>query len=137
MAVVERTAKGERLMFDVAIDSGLRAPLAEDVLTEMLGALIENAARFARRRVLVTGVAVEGGVRLLIDDDGPGMEEGRAEAALMRGGRLDEAGPGHGLGLAIVRDLVEASAGELTLGRSNLGGLAVVLLWLGRGAEMV
>ncbi|KQY91418.1 histidine kinase [Caulobacter sp. Root1455] len=137
VAVVERTAEGERLMFDVAIDSGLRAPLAEDVLTEMLGALIENAARFARRRVLVTGVAVEGGVRLLIDDDGPGMEEGRAEAALMRGGRLDEAGPGHGLGLAIVRDLVEASAGELTLGRSNLGGLAVALLWRGRGAEMV
>jgi signal transduction histidine kinase len=57
------------------------------------------------------------------------MDEGRAEAALMRGGRLDEAGPGHGLGLAIVRDLVEASTGALTLGRSELGGLSVSIEW--------
>lgn len=129
VAVVERTAEGERLMFDVEIDQALRAPVAEDVLTEMLGALIENAARFARRRVRVAGAMTDDGVRLSIDDDGPGMEEGRAEAALMRGGRLDEAGPGHGLGLAIVRDLVEASTGELSLGRSDLGGLAVSMLW--------
>jgi signal transduction histidine kinase len=135
VAVVERTAEGERLMFDVEIDPRLRAPVAEDVLTEMLGALIENAARFARRRVRVTGAAVEGGVRLSIDDDGPGMEEGRAEAALMRGGRLDEAGPGHGLGLAIVRDLVDASSAELALGRSDLGGLAVSIQWRTRSGD--
>lgn len=137
VAVVERTAEGERLIFDVEIDPELRASVAEDVLTEMLGALIENAARFARRRVRVAGVAVESGVLLSIDDDGPGMEGGRAEAALMRGGRLDEAGPGHGLGLAIVRDLVEASAGELTLGRSELGGLAVSIRWVTRVADAV
>jgi signal transduction histidine kinase len=137
VAVVERTAEGERLIFDVELDETLSAPVAEDVLTEMLGALIENAARFARRQVRVAGVVTDGGVRLSIDDDGPGMEEGRAEAALMRGGRLDEAGPGHGLGLAIVRDLVEASAGELSLGRSDLGGLAVSILWRARAADVV
>jgi hypothetical protein len=54
----------------------LRAPVAEDVLTEMLGALIENAARFARRQVRVVGVEVEGGVRLSIDDDGPAWRRG-------------------------------------------------------------
>jgi DNA-binding protein YbaB len=53
--VVERTAEGERLMFDIEIDEALRAPTSEDVLTEMLGALIENAARFARRQVRVSG----------------------------------------------------------------------------------
>ena len=135
VAVVERTAEGERLIFDVEIQADLRAPVSEDVLTEMLGALIENAARFARRQVRVRGVATPDGVRLSIDDDGPGMEEGRAEAALMRGGRLDEAGPGHGLGLAIVSDLIEASAGALVLGRSDLGGLAVSLEWRARTAE--
>jgi signal transduction histidine kinase len=137
VAVVERTVEGERLMFDVEIEPSLRAPVAEDMLTELLGALIENAARFARRQVRVVGVEVEGGVRLSIGDDGRGMEEGRAEAALMRGGRLDEAGPGHGLGLAIARDLVEASAGELTLGRSDLGGLAVSMVWKTGPAEAV
>ena len=135
VAVVERTAEGERLIFDVEIDPTLRAPVSEDVLTEMLGALIENAARFARRQVRISGASIDGGVALSIDDDGPGMDEGRTEAALMRGGRLDEAGPGHGLGLAIVRDLIEASAGTLSLGRSDLGGLAVSLEWRARAAE--
>ena len=135
VAVVERTAEGERLIFEVEIDPTLRAPVSEDVLTEMLGALIENAARFARRQVRISGASIDGGVALSIDDDGPGMDEGRTEAALMRGGRLDEAGPGHGLGLAIVRDLIEASAGALSLGRSDLGGLAVSLEWRARAAE--
>lgn len=132
VSVIERTAEGERLVFNVEIDADLRAPVAEEVLTEMLGALIENAARFARRQVRIGGAATADGLRLSIDDDGPGMAEGRAEAALMRGGRLDEAGPGHGLGLAIVRDLIESSLGELSLGRSDLGGLSVVVGWKAR-----
>ena len=47
----------------------------------------------------------------------------------MRGGRLDEAGPGHGLGLAIARDLVAATGGEFELDRAALGGLRVALSW--------
>jgi signal transduction histidine kinase len=128
--VVERTAEGERLMFDIEIDEALRAPTSEDVLTEMLGALIENAARFARRQVRVSGDRVAEGLVLSVEDDGPGIDDGRAEAALARGGRLDEAGPGHGLGLAIVRDLTEASGGVLGMERSGLGGLKVSIVWL-------
>lgn len=128
--VVERTAEGERLMFDVEIDPALRAPASEDVLTEMMGALIENAARFARRRVRISAVLEAGGLCLSVEDDGPGIDDGRAEAALARGGRLDEAGPGHGLGLAIVRDLAEASGGVLGMERSDLGGLKAQVGWL-------
>jgi signal transduction histidine kinase len=127
--VVERTAEGERLMFDIEIDEALRAPTSEDVLTEMLGALIENAARFARRQVRVSGDLAAEGLVLSVEDDGPGIDDGRAEAALARGGRLDEAGPGHGLGLAIVRDLAEASGGVLGMERSGLGGLKVSIVW--------
>jgi signal transduction histidine kinase len=127
--VVERTAEGERLMFDVEIAEGLRAPTSQDMLTEMLGALIENAARFARRQVRVCGGLMAEGLVLSVEDDGPGIGDGRAEAALARGGRLDEAGPGHGLGLAIVRDLAEASGGGLSMERSTLGGLRAVIAW--------
>ncbi len=49
----------------------------------------------------------------------------------MRGGRLDEAGPGHGLGLAIANDLVDATRGVITLLRSDLGGLKVTVAWPG------
>lgn len=125
VAVLERTADGERLMFDVEIPADLRVPVSEDAVTEMLGALIENAARFARRQVRISG---EAGV-LRVEDDGPGMDEGRAEAALARGARLDEAGPGHGLGLAIVRDLAESSGAALRMDRSDLGGLRVTIAW--------
>ena len=129
VGVVERTETGARIVFEVEIDDDLRAPLAEDDLTEILGALIENAARFARRRVRIAG-ARERGLTLTVEDDGQGLDIS-AETALMRGGRLDEAGTAHhGLGLAIVRDLVEATAGEIALGRSEeLGGLRVALAW--------
>lgn len=125
VAVLERTAEGERLIFDVEIPDDLEVAASEDAVTEMLGALIENAARFARRQVRVSGAA---GL-LVVEDDGPGMDEGRAEAALARGARLDEAGPGHGLGLAIVRDLAEASGAMLRMDRSDLGGLRASIAW--------
>jgi signal transduction histidine kinase len=129
IGVVERTEAGARIVFEVDIDERLRAPIAEDDLTEILGALIENAARFARRRVRVSGGAAHG-LALSVEDDGQGLDIS-AETALMRGGRLDESGTAHhGLGLSIVRDLVEATAGEIALGRSEeLGGLRVMLTW--------
>jgi len=129
VGVVERTETGARIVFEVDIDEGLRAPIAEDDLTEILGALTENAARFARRRVRIAG-ARERGLTLVVEDDGQGLDIS-AETALMRGGRLDEAGTAHhGLGLSIVCDLVEATAGEIALGRSTeLGGLRVALSW--------
>ncbi|MBS0582820.1 MAG: HAMP domain-containing histidine kinase [Proteobacteria bacterium] len=129
VGVVERTETGAHVVFEVDIDEQLRAPIAEDDLTEILGALIENAARFARRRVRIAGSG-EHGLMLCVEDDGRGLDIS-AETALMRGGRLDESGTAHhGLGLAIVRDLVEATAGEIALGRSaDLGGLRVVLTW--------
>lgn len=129
VAVLERTAEGERLMFDVEVPAALRVPVSEDAVTEMLGALIENAARFARRQVRISGLQMADGPVLFVEDDGPGMDEGRAEAALARGARLDEAGPGHGLGLAIVRDLAESSAAALRMDRSDLGGLRAAIAW--------
>jgi len=129
IGVVERTDEGARLIFDQDLPADLRLPAPDDVVTEILGALIENAARFARRQVRVSAISEDGSVGVAIEDDGEGIEEGRAEAALLRGGRLDEAGPGHGLGLAIVRDLVEATEGEISLGRSPMGGLRVAVSW--------
>jgi signal transduction histidine kinase len=61
---------------------------------------------------------------VIIEDDGPGLDPQQCEAALQRGVRLDEQAPGSGLGLAIVSDLAKAYGGELSLSRSELGGLA-------------
>jgi signal transduction histidine kinase len=92
-------------------------------LAEMLGNLMDNACKWARALVRVT---VEGGTSaftVLIEDDGPGIPPARREAALTRGGRLDETAPGTGLGLDIVREIAELYRGKLRLEDSPLGGL--------------
>lgn len=127
--VIERTERGESLVFDMDIPPDMQVPATGEDLSEILGALIENAARHARRQVRVTGAATNGTVRLDIEDDGEGMDGARLEAALRRGARLDEAGTGHGLGLSIVRDLAEATEAEMQFGKSGLGGLSVGLIW--------
>ncbi|MBL8545519.1 MAG: HAMP domain-containing histidine kinase [Hyphomonadaceae bacterium] len=122
--VIERTEAGSRLQFENAV-STTPLPLNEDVLTELAGPLLENASRFARARVRISG----GAHALTIEDDGPGMNDGDAAEALSRGKRLDEAGDGHGLGLAIANDLAQASGATMTLTRGDLGGLNVILTW--------
>lgn len=127
--VVERTERGANLVFEVEIDAAIRVGMANEDLTEILGALIENAARFARRRVRISSTQSASEVVIHVEDDGKGLDIS-AEIALMRGGRIDESGTAHhGLGLAIVRDLVEATSGEIELGRSELGGLRVSMKW--------
>jgi signal transduction histidine kinase len=123
--VVERTEAGAALVFEIESPADLHLPLSVEELAEILGALTENAARFARRRVRI----VAGAGLLCVEDDGPGLADGQVQEALARGGRLDESGPGHGFGLAIARDLVEARGGNLTLSRSGLGGLKVEMTW--------
>jgi len=129
VAVVERTERGETIAFSVDITPDLRAPVDATDLAEMLGALIENAARHARRQVRVSGFRDGERLVLRVEDDGPGMDEGAIEGATQRGVRIDETGSGHGLGLAIVRDLAEATEGDFRLERAPLGGLAAELRW--------
>ena len=99
---------------------------------EVMGNLLENAARFARERIAIT-VSVEGKtdkrrLHVQVGDDGPGMTGEECERAMKRGTRIDESSPGSGLGLAIVRDIASEYEGSITLGKSALGGLAANLV---------
>ena len=96
----------------------------EDLL-ELLGNLLDNACKWARSRVDLRITEQSQLLLIQVEDDGPGIAEGRETEALSRGMRLDEQTPGHGLGLAIVSDIVAAYHGELVLGRAGLGGLGV------------
>ena len=94
---------------------------------EMLGNLLENAAKFARSRVVVSAAAGDGKLVLSVCDDGNGMTEMQISEAVKRGARLDESKPGSGLGLSIVRDIANEYKGALSLGRSEMGGLKAEL----------
>lgn len=129
VSVVEHTDDGAVLAYDIIVDHGLHAPISPSDLAEILGALTENAARFARRRIAVRGTEDGQFVSISVGDDGPGMAAGRVEKALLRGGRLDESGQGHGFGLSIAKDLTTATGGAICFGASALGGLEVALRW--------
>jgi signal transduction histidine kinase len=97
-------------------------------LQEILGNLIENACKWAKRRVRVSaGPTHLGQMVLVVEDDGPGLPEAQREAALQRGMRMDETTPGSGLGLSIVVELTRAYGGRITLGDSEMGGLKAML----------
>ena len=87
-----------------------------DDLHEMLANLIDNAAKWARWEVRVGGASDQPGIsRLTVEDDGPGIPEARRADVFKLGERLDERVAGGGLGLTIVRDLVELYGGSITL----------------------
>ncbi|WP_247880364.1 ATP-binding protein [Ochrobactrum sp. Q0168] len=97
-------------------------------LEEIIGNLLENAGKWANRRVKITvGSALDAQrqFQIVIEDDGPGLEDDKIEAALKRGSRVDETKPGTGLGLAIVQDTVREYGGQLHLDKSPMGGLRV------------
>nr|WP_314437684.1 sensor histidine kinase [uncultured Brevundimonas sp.] len=97
-------------------------------LQEILGNLIENAAKFSRRRVRVSaGASGLGQMVVVVEDDGPGLPADQRDEVIKRGSRLDESAPGSGLGLSIVDDLTRAYGGRLTLNDSDMGGLKAVL----------
>jgi len=99
----------------------------ESDLEEMAGNLLDNACKWSKGQIAVTMSAerTEKAQMLVIriEDDGPGLTEEEAVKALRRGVRLDEKTPGSGLGLDIVKELVDVYGGSLQLKRSVLGGL--------------
>ena len=115
----------EGVTVDIAGDHKAEVRVERQDLDEMLGNLVENAAKYGGGRVFVTVEPKGETVDVLIEDDGPGIPPERRGELFTRGARLDTTGkPGTGLGLAIVRDVAEIYGGSVHLEESeDLGGL--------------
>lgn len=115
----------EHVTVDIAGDHRAEVRVERQDLDEMLGNLVENAAKYGGGRVFVTVEPKRTTVDILIEDDGPGIPEADRGSLFARGARLDTTGkPGTGLGLAIVRDVAEIYGGSIRLEESeDLGGL--------------
>jgi two-component system, OmpR family, sensor histidine kinase PhoQ len=117
---LEKVHAERHLVFTIECEPGLAWRLDEGDAFEIAGNLMDNAAKWARHRVAVQASREAGRFRLRVDDDGPGFSD--TTAVLQLHVRMDERVPGHGVGLAVVNDLVASHHGQLQLGRSELGG---------------
>jgi two-component system sensor histidine kinase PhoQ len=108
------------LDFSVECPPDLAWRINEGDLFEMLGNLLDNAAKWAHSRIMVLVWREAGRLCIRIEDDGPGFSD--TESVLRLHVRGDERVPGHGVGLAVVSDLVDSHQGELKLTRGAMGG---------------
>jgi signal transduction histidine kinase len=123
IAVLSRTQEGEELDWDVDLAPALRVDIDRHDLMELVGVILENAAKWGKTRVRVEGRRAAGSVELRIADDGPGLTDAQMQKLGERGQRHDESRKGSGLGLAIALDVVALNSGSVAFAHAPEGGL--------------
>ena len=131
---IMRINQDKGVKIDVSVEPGLKFRGEVQDLEEMVGNLIDNAAKWSTQAVKVSAALLTDpldGTRnwlmITVDDDGPGLPAEKRADAVKRGRRLDETKPGSGLGLSIVTETASMYSGNVVLGDADLGGLRVQL----------
>ena len=127
LAALDKVHSGKAVTATADIAPELQFRGDEGDLTEILGNVLDNAYKWCRNTVRVSAGIDDGRLRLCVDDDGPGIDDVDSAHVLLRGARTDESVPGHGIGLAVVREIVEAYGGRIEIGKSALGGALIEL----------
>lgn len=124
---LDRIYIDRNLTFRVAIPENMQVKCDPQDLSEMLGNLLDNAAKWASVHVDIIATEQDKMLDIAVEDDGPGLDGAALEQVMLPGLRLDERGDGHGFGLPIARELAELHGGTLAMQRSASGGLRAVL----------
>ena len=131
--------RNKDMLFETTVAPGAQFIGDRADITELLGNLLDNACKWCAVAVRIavsidTAADSRAALRLVIEDDGPGIAEADRAKVLQRGGRADEATPGHGIGLSMVHDTVALYGGHMRIDASALGGARFDLKLPGRHA---
>ena len=127
---LKRVYSQELINVDVIIEPGLAFYGEQRDFLELAGNLLDNACKYGKGHVRISVQTLDNedaraGIRLQVDDNGPGIAQDERERLLQRGVRGDERVEGHGLGLAIALEIVSAYHGDISIDKSSLGGACV------------
>jgi len=123
----------KRPNFEVSVQPGMQFRGDTGDFLELAGNLLDNACKWCEKNVRISIVpsaserAIASGMVLTVSDDGPGIPQDAADALLQRGMRLDESTPGHGIGLAVVKDIAASYGGQLSIKQSKTGGAEITV----------
>jgi signal transduction histidine kinase len=128
ISVLQQVHRDNVIKVELKIDKNVNSFGDREDMLELMGNLLDNACKWATSRVICR---IERGesIKIVVEDDGAGLKDNKINHLTERGTRLDENVEGHGLGLAIVGDIVNIYDGSITFLRSEeLGGLCVQVL---------
>jgi two-component system sensor histidine kinase PhoQ len=136
VATLDKVYASKNIQCRLDVDDAAAFRGDEGDLLEILGNLLDNAYKWSRSRVVVGAASRSSealgasGLTVWVEDDGPGVPDDRREAVLQRGVRADQKISGHGIGLAVVQDIVRAYGGSLEVtNNSELGGARITLFF--------
>ncbi|MCW8839679.1 MAG: ATP-binding protein [Gammaproteobacteria bacterium] len=122
LATLEKVHRDKAIKVESQLDADAHFRGDEGDLMELFGNLLDNAWKWATGGIWLKVENGEQTLLITVEDDGPGIAAEQAQPVLARGVRLDEAAPGHGIGLPMVLDIIEAYEGQLAIERSAHGG---------------
>jgi two-component system sensor histidine kinase PhoQ len=122
---LHKVYRDKAIEVNVTVDESLIFKGDEGDLMEVLGNILDNAFKWADQCIEIKADRVDNQLRISVSDDGSGIAQDKVEELLKRGARADQTTAGHGIGLSIVHNIVQAYHGSLKIGKSQLGGAEV------------
>ncbi len=115
--------------YHISIEQNLQFKIDEGDFMEILGNLLDNACKWCQKQVSLNIFSQNKHLHIMISDDGPGIASEMLSDITKRGVRLDELTPGHGVGLAIVKDIVNVYSGIINFNSTPTGSLEVSIIF--------
>lgn len=122
---LQKVYRDKAVELKINVDESISFKGDEGDLMELLGNLLDNAFKWTRSQIEINAEQKNNKLILQVTDNGPGFAEDQIEALLKRGVRADQTTPGHGIGLSIIGNIVDAYQGELSIKKSPSGGAVV------------